>query len=943
METTRICQLLNQTLSSDGDAILSATAALDELSLQLEFPYLLLSIAIGDANLGLRMAAATYTKNYIFRNADESNPSGKMTSDYKERLVQTLLQAEPAVAKVLAEPFRHFVIAEFVKENMWPELVPSLHTVISNSNLIGENSNCQWKTVNALIALQAVVRPFQYFFSPKVAKEPVPSQLELIATEILKPMLAVFHRFVDKVTSTHAEMDPEVEEVLHIICKCIFFAVKSHMPSALPPLLPSICHDLCKIISSLKLSGTISEEDGYFLRLKTGKRSFLVLSVLITRHRKYSDRLLPDIVSCALNTAKCIENINKLDFLSERIASLALDVISNALEHGPGWRLISPHFSSLLESVVFPALILNEKDISEWEEDPDEYLRKNLPSNLEEASESKESLFTLKGPQDASSIKTSTASKRKKGDKKRGKDQSVGELLVLPFLSKFSIPSDAATSQTKINNYYGVLMAYGGLQDFLKEQKHEYTANLIRSRVLPLYTVSCAPYLIGSANWVLGELASCLPQDMNGDIYSSLLKVLVMPKYDDVSSYPVCVSVAGAITNLLESDYLPPEWLPVVQVVLNGFGQVDEIDCILFKLLSTIVEAGNENSWPQTADRGFEALAALAKVWEDSLPEEDEEGQMHENWKTGRDTIARAFSFLLQKAWLMPSAQIQWLEDDVLVPSCMDDLSVLLLSIIRSITDKSAIQELKISELLVVWANLIAAWHCWDDLEEDLSTFICIKEVASLHEAMELNNFLEGKMPPPPAHLCLNESSGHWRFLLQGCIFPVSLNFSPNLAQCGSLWLLAVASCYMCYPDDIEVVLDKEAEGGFTLWVSAMIKISKKSFEFVLTSESEIKLAVLALATIFEQLLAKGISKNALLLCGTRRSREEEEELDGDDDSEDEDAEDETDADDDYETEDDEICRTAAEMEKNGTAVEEDDLTDQDATLIWGVWKQLIS
>lgn len=107
---------------------------------------------------------------------------------------------------------------------------------------------------------------------------------------------------------------------------------------------------------------------------------------------------------------------------------------------------------------------------------------------------------------------------------------------------------------------------------------------------------------------------------MNGDIYSSLLKGLVMPKYDEISSYPVCVSAAGAVTNLLEvgcavidsvfetcicfqailmlimqSEYLPPEWLPVLQVVLSGFGQVDEIDCILLKLLSTIVEAGNEN------------------------------------------------------------------------------------------------------------------------------------------------------------------------------------------------------------------------------------------------------------------------------------------------------------------------------------------------------------
>ncbi|CAI9263377.1 unnamed protein product [Lactuca saligna] len=40
------------------------------------------------------------------------------------------------------------------------------------------------------------------------------------------------------------------------------------------------------------------------------------------------------------------------------------------------------HFSSLLESAIFPAIVMNEKDIMEWEEDSDEYIRKNLPSEL---------------------------------------------------------------------------------------------------------------------------------------------------------------------------------------------------------------------------------------------------------------------------------------------------------------------------------------------------------------------------------------------------------------------------------------------------------------------------------------------------------------------------------------------------------------------------------
>lgn len=45
----------------------------------------------------------------------------------------------------------------------------------------------------------------------------------------------------------------------------------------------------------------------------------------------------------------------------------------------------------------------------------------------------------------------------------------------------------------------------------------------------------------------------------------------------------------------LQNDYLPPEWLPLLQVVIGGIGQDDEENSILFQLLSSIVEAGNEN------------------------------------------------------------------------------------------------------------------------------------------------------------------------------------------------------------------------------------------------------------------------------------------------------------------------------------------------------------
>lgn len=99
----------------------------------------------------------------------------------------------------------------------------------------------------------------QYFLNPKLAKEPVPPQLELIAKEIIVPMLTIFHCFVEKVVliSVHFHVLPistyhffinlhsngcygvkqvlannysaelDTEKFLLIVCKCIFFSVSS--------------------------------------------------------------------------------------------------------------------------------------------------------------------------------------------------------------------------------------------------------------------------------------------------------------------------------------------------------------------------------------------------------------------------------------------------------------------------------------------------------------------------------------------------------------------------------------------------------------------------------------------------------------------------------------------------------------------------------------------
>ncbi|XP_020101763.1 uncharacterized protein LOC109719467 isoform X2 [Ananas comosus] len=1029
-----VSRLLADTLSTEKSTVDSATEGLDRLSRVPLFPLSLLAVATGGESHGRRVAAATYLKNFTRRRMDKVPSSPELHREFRNQLAQALLQTEPAILKVLVEAFRLVISKDFVKENSWPELVPELKLVIQNSNLISQSEHSQWNTVNALTVLQTIIRPFQYFLNPKLPKEPVPPQLELIATDILAPLQVTFHHFVDKALSFEDKLQVEYDQILLIICKCMYFAVRSYMPSALIPILPPFCHDLFRIMNSLSLNGA-SSDDGYVMRLKTAKRSLIIFCSLVTRHRKHADKLMPSIVDCALKIAKQSANISKLDSLSERIVSLAFDVISHVLETGPGWRLVSSHFSSLLDSAIFPALTLNQKDISEWEEDHDEYMRKNLPSELDEISGWAEDLFTArksainllgvialsKGPPVVSAV-----SKRKKGDKSKGKQQqsSIGELLVIPFLSKFPIPSDGEDISSKtVQDYYGVLMAYGGLQDFLRERSSDYTTTLVRIRVLPLYSLhQCAPYLIASANWILGELVSCLPEAMSADIYNSLTKALSTPDIGDISCYPVRASAAGAISELLENDYFPPDWLSLLGVLVNRIGEGDENESsLLFHLLGAIVKSGEEKvaahipdiitsiagaiskqlppipePWPQVVERGFAALTVMAQALEDSMPSDETKQQEKRKWQSDQAAVARIVSALLQKGWLTPVGFTDGVQGATVSaalppPSCINDCSALLGFIMRSVATPDEVRDLKLAELISVWAYLVADWHSWEEME-DQAIFIAIKEAIDFHQRLDSGGFFMRRTPSwilngstssivecvsafvteaitayPSAmwracscvHVLLNipnfasDTEVVKRKISLGFAHSAFSRFKDISNKPSGLWkplLLAISSCYISYPEIIEQALSENEDNGFAIWASGLARISSNSFDPGLSSESEIRLAVLTLTKGVERLLARSESGSTVLrdclvslmeACIHLKEVQQEEENDDDDDGDDaedtgdeaseDEIDDEEDSEDDVreETEEEFLHRYAAAADELTEMVDEGDIEDE--------------
>ncbi|WJZ86762.1 hypothetical protein VitviT2T_006189 [Vitis vinifera] len=403
---------------------------------------------------------------------------------------------------------------------------------------------------------------------------------------------------------------------------------------------------------------------------------------------------------------------------------------------------------------------------------------------------------------------------------------------------------------------------------------------------------------------------------------------------------------------MVQNDYLPPEWLPLLQVVVGGIGDEDEENSVLFQLLSTVVEAGNENvavhlphiisllvgqisksippnpePWPQMVERGFAALAVMGQSWGESMPEEVELSESRETWLSVQATLAKAFSSLLQQAWITAVQPMEGAISDLEAsPSCIDDSSALLRSIMRSITTYNELLELKVAELLVAWADSIANWHAWEEME-DLSIFECIKEVVNLHGKFGLKDFIVRGLPSPPVPPVPQRSiikgivySSEVESVKQSLVIAfseaASSRFKAICSKPCSMWkplLLTISSGYLCYPDIVERVLEKKEHTGFTNWASALGFIATSTFEHGPSAESEIKLTVMALAKVIERLLGQGNQDSDLLrdcftslMEASMQLKELQEEDDNEEAEDDEDAGDDDTDDDDDDNDDDE-------------------------------------
>ncbi|CAI6010409.1 unnamed protein product [Closterium sp. NIES-65] len=691
------------------------------------------------------------------------------------QLVEVLLRCtQGKILSVLMEAFSAVFSAvvrtELASPSGWPQLLPGLKAALLSSDLIRAigsasaaapgpsdpaSAAATFSTVTVLTVLRAVTKPYRYFLDPTNDKEPVPPVLEAIASDLLLPLMPLMHHLIAAQAQQSSPRAPSAhDEALLLILKTLHLSVQSHMPSAIRKHIDSIVPELLLLLSHCpptlaaavaaagQEEGEVMDGEGgaegggaaavWEVRLKGCKRALQICHALASRHQKLTNKHFPAMVDGITGIVCNSLWTNKLPLAARRVIAVAFTAISQVLDSAPGWKVVAPQFAHLLEAAIFPALCLHPQDLELWEEDEEEYVRRNLPTDLDDMDEMESYdprqcaahllalIATSKGSPAkgkpgaagaAAGKSTSPAAGRRRQRRPAAtKDtDAAAATVVLPFLSRFPLPADAAVpmegmfvagagggqapanpASAAVVHYFGVLQAYAAMKEYFERQP-AHLEQLLPAHVLPLFSQRhVSAVLLASATWLLGELSTALPESLHNPVYEASMKAMAAGDVDGQSWAAVRTAASHCISYLIQNEVEPSDWLAFLQAVVAATRAGEEREAVraLDLLESVAVEGGEgvhahlpaiiaavandtcaalpppDQPWSQRVWALFSALASLVESWaDDDLPGDDDEEEEGEE-RDGKEAagaeersrraveVAASVARVLRVAWL---------------------------------------------------------------------------------------------------------------------------------------------------------------------------------------------------------------------------------------------------------------------------------------------------
>lgn len=396
MNANALLQCFGSTLDQDAQTRTHAEVQLKEASKIPGFLGACLDIiSSNEVSLNIKLSASLYFKNKIIYGWSVSNYSVSknellnhgVDNDekpvVKEMLIQTMLSCSktaPNCLRVL-RPALKTIISEEYPRSCWDDLLPQSLELLSNSDLD--------VTFVGLICLSEIFRTFRW------KENDSRQELENLILQYFPDLLQYANTSL--LQDGQNMTDPKVGELLKLILKIYKFVTYHDLPFTLqrPELFIPWANLFVSIIqkplpeSIMDISDVDERKVNPWVKCK--KWSYANLFRLFYRYAStslskkfdykefkvlYMEKFIPQLLSLLFEQ---IEQWGSGSiWLSDECLYYILSFLEQAMTQKLSWKLVGPHYSTILEHVIFPLLRPTQETLDEFENDPQEYIHRNL-------------------------------------------------------------------------------------------------------------------------------------------------------------------------------------------------------------------------------------------------------------------------------------------------------------------------------------------------------------------------------------------------------------------------------------------------------------------------------------------------------------------------------------------------------------------------------------
>eukprot|EP01124_Arcella_intermedia_P002392 TRINITY_DN11301_c0_g3_i1.p1 TRINITY_DN11301_c0_g3~~TRINITY_DN11301_c0_g3_i1.p1 ORF type:complete len:985 (+),score=252.39 TRINITY_DN11301_c0_g3_i1:51-3005(+) len=366
MDKCQVLEAIRNSLSTNESTRKNAETILIRLRGSAGFLWCLLELmSSNELELGLKQAAAIQFRQTTEQSWDSSLPDDRTAKNtLRANIIPCAASAHPSIRVHLLASLQAIFKADFPQA--WPDLPQLLLSLLNSSDIP--------KIQASLLTTDALFKSYSI---------PGNSKMTAILYGLIEAFFPVLLKFTQYLSTLST---PESYPMKHLVSKIFFSATKCHLPKYFTPEKLAPWLDVLLVLFNESSSAQFNVNHEYW---KTKK----IIATLFDRmYNRYS--------------LKDDSEDNQIgEFYKEKYALKVLEVFLNALSKGVNgvppkvktaclhyintclpakitWTVLKLHLDTILKTIFFPILLFGEEDNELFNNDPQEFLRRQSDEDI---------------------------------------------------------------------------------------------------------------------------------------------------------------------------------------------------------------------------------------------------------------------------------------------------------------------------------------------------------------------------------------------------------------------------------------------------------------------------------------------------------------------------------------------------------------------------------